>query len=613
MTSVAAVLPYGFAATERGLDRWDLRSGQRIALSADHGLPGDRVGALALDQGRGWLWVATDGGLTRYDVAGGIFTLVPPAPTDALTAVADKVNALAAGGAGGVWVGSDAGLAYADTDAGWRWAGMPKPVTALLRRADGTLWVGTRAGIVVRHLDGTFHELDDRAHCDVQSVRFFVETPDGAALAVGENAAGKQRVAIIRAGTCATFRVSPDATWRAATVRGDEIVVLTKRRLYALGVPKVGARQLTRDGMRLIPVAAGTDIQRNKSPYVARSLNVRVPTGASSISTAGDELLIGTRELGTARITRRNLDWLRRGELVGGTRVSVACAKRDDCLVVTGANNTWRFDGARFHAAVGAPGPVFSVVPTSGGGLVAAFRIGEEPRVRLARVTADSWEELEAIDISTPGTSASVAFTARSPRGALWIGLRYVDEVGDERPYGVAEVDLDLALVAYHRETVDDEALAAGVLPIPIDAVDAAFLDDEEVWIASSQGVGRVKGRKVRTFTEADGVVSELVRGVAVTSGGVVFAATRAGVAVYDGSAWSAPRVLRRPVTAVAVDRGGRLWMATARGVAVYDGARVRRLDARRGLLEDDVLDVEIDRFGRVWALSKQGISIVTP
>ena len=76
---------------------------------------------------------------------------------------------------------------------------------------------------------------------------------------------------------------------------------------------------------------------------------------------------------------------------------------------------------------------------------------------------------------------------------------------------------------------------------------------------------------------------------------------------------WSIPASLRRSVNAVTVAPDGRLWMATSRGVAAFDGARVRRLDRRRGLLEDDVTDIQIDRLGRVWALSRQGVSIITP
>jgi ligand-binding sensor domain-containing protein len=97
-----------------------------------------------------------------------------------------------------------------------------------------------------------------------------------------------------------------------------------------------------------------------------------------------------------------------------------------------------------------------------------------------------------------------------------------------------------------------------------------------------------------------------------VGGGGAVFAATSEGVAVFDGRVWAVPRLLQRRASALTVGPDARLWMATPRGVATYDGARVRRLDARRGLLEDEIWDVKIDRFRRVWALSPSGLSVLS-
>ena len=36
-------------------------------------------------------------------------------------------------------------------------------------------------------------------------------------------------------------------------------------------------------------------------------------------------------------------------------------------------------------------------------------------------------------------------------------------------------------------------------------------------------------------------------------------------------------------------------------------------IDARRGLLDDDVLDLTVDPRGRVWTLTQKGISIIEP
>ncbi|RMH41355.1 MAG: hypothetical protein D6689_11340 [Deltaproteobacteria bacterium] len=617
VSSVAAVSPYVFAATSRGLDRWDVTTGQRLWLTADHGLPGDRVMAIALDEGRRWLWVATDGGLSRYDIEAGVFDGVAPAPTEALSAIEADVRAVAPAGPGGVWVGGPAGLAYADPQADWRLVGLAQPVTALARDRAGTLWIGTAGhGLFVHRIDGTLAQLTEADHQAVRTVRFLAEAPGGAVIVVGDAADGAQRVAIVRDGEAASFRVAPDVRWLAAARRRDELVVLTPRRLYALAAPRPGARRLRRDGARLVPLAAGTDVARSRSPFTIRAIDAPVPPGAIALAAADDRLVIGTRDQGTAVVTpgQRRVQWLRRGDLAGaGRRISVACAARADCYVATGGRTAWRFDGAAFSPIAGPPdATVFAVVAGGDGEVYALYRVGDEPRVRVARADG-GFTPLDDVHIDTPGRRAGVSFAVRSPRGMVWIGLTYEDDTGQELAYGAAEVDLGLALVAYHHASRDATDLARGVLPIPITANDIAFLGDQEVWLASLEGAVRIAGRDVRVYGESDGLVSELVRGIAVTSGGIVFAATGVGVGVFDGERWSAPRPLQRAVNAVAVGADGRLWMATPRGLAVYDGARVRRLDRRRGLLSDDVRDLAIDRFGRVWALAGAGVSIVTP
>ena len=66
-------------------------------------------------------------------------------------------------------------------------------------------------------------------------------------------------------------------------------------------------------------------------------------------------------------------------------------------------------------------------------------------------------------------------------------------------------------------------------------------------------------------------------------------------------------------VNDIEIARDSRLWMATDRGVAVFDGARVRRLDVRRGLLENQIEDLVIDHVGRLWLRGARGLTVVTP
>ena len=120
-------------------------------------------------------------------------------------------------------------------------------------------------------------------------------------------------------------------------------------------------------------------------------------------------------------------------------------------------------------------------------------------------------------------------------------------------------------------------------------------------------------GRKVVIYGEAEGLKSEIMHGAACTAGGMVYLAAGHGVAAFDGDRWSYPRPLAIVADDIEIGPDGRLWMATERGLAVFDGARLRRLDARRGLVENRIRDVAVDHFGRVWLRGSQSLGIVTP
>jgi hypothetical protein len=54
------------------------------------------------------------------------------------------------------------------------------------------------------------------------------------------------------------------------------------------------------------------------------------------------------------------------------------------------------------------------------------------------------------------------------------------------------------------------------------------------------------------------------------------------------------------------------VWMATERGIAAWDGKKVRRVDTRRGLAENSVLDVAVDQFDRVWARGPGSLTLIS-
>ncbi|MGM9487017.1 diguanylate cyclase domain-containing protein [Ideonella sp. YS5] len=144
-----------WVATQSGLGRWDGYQLRRYAgdIGTPGALPDSYVLTLAVD-GSGGLWVGTSaGGLVRYDAATDRF-VSPLAGDAALTR--NSVFAMLDDGQGGLWVGTGGGLDHLDPlrgtvvrhAAGARTRGLPdRSVQALLRDAGGALWVGTDQGL----------------------------------------------------------------------------------------------------------------------------------------------------------------------------------------------------------------------------------------------------------------------------------------------------------------------------------------------------------------------------------------------------------------------------------------------------------------------------------
>jgi len=614
---------YVFSAAGVGLDRWELKTGTRIRMTKAQGLPDDGVSAMAYDAGRDWLWVATNTGLVRYNSASDTFTPVPPAPSVfKLDSIDEAV--LAPAGDGGVWLGVAAGLFYTNDEGKWKNTGVTEPVTALMRTKDGTLWIGTSKGLIGRKLSGEAFRYTPDLGCDLSSVRFIVRAPGGGAVVVGENAQKQQRIVLPSDDKCESFRAAPAAKWLAASSRADEVIIRTADRLFALRTQVRGARYLRRDGMRLLRVpnpsdTAKTKKKKNGSPYVLQLIDLKLPKNVTAVAAAAGEILIGTRDVGIRRLALDDganvgTGWLRSGDLMAGaTSLSVACRSRDDCYIATGTKRVWWFNGKTFRAIDDGTGTdVLAVVRKKKGPVYALKRAEAGTKIVLATINNGSFSPVPSIGVKTPGAKADITFARFSPGGLLWLGLRYLAKDGEWSPWGVATIQMSFGLVVYHRATFSKKERKRGVLPIPIEVVDAAFMDNDEAWLATTEGATRVRGSKITVFGEAEGLRSELLSGVTTSSGGVVYAATAQGVATYDGESWSHPAGLARSVNDLEISRDGRLWMATDRGLAVFDGRSVRRLDARRGLVENKITHVVIDRYNRIWARGKTGLTIVS-
>jgi ligand-binding sensor domain-containing protein len=615
---------YLFSAGTHGIDRWDPLTDRVLSLSADHGLPGDRVLAVAPDVERMWLWIATDGGLGYYDVAAETFAEIP----------ASKVLDVAAGGDlhlapatdGGVWIGHARGLFYANPAGQWTSTPIDGPISALGLGEDGWLWIGTAGGLVGRQPNGESFKYGATEGCDVTKVRLITRAPGGGVMVIGENQSGKQRLAVRRgqekAASWSSFKIQPHVTIDSVAAIDDGVIAKGGRRLYHLSAVGANKRKLlTRDSVRLLAVSGDAARDGGSSSLTIELLPAALPGETTAIAAIANDVYVGTRDVGIGRwrgTAPQPVAWLRKRELLdGATTLTVACKALDDCWVATGTRHAWYFDGGEFRPSGPEAQAVLAVVRDEDHAVYALHRAGEANSIYMSRIdaqgtTGDVWTEIAGARMKTPGDKPEISFARYAPGGVLWVGLRYQDG-RDVRPWGVALVDIAVGMVAYHHASADRKERKQGVLPIPVDVVDATFASEDEVWLATTEGAARLVGTDLTIWNETNGMASEVTRAIAVSPGGFVFVATGAGIGLFDGEAWSFPRELSFQVNDLAIARDGKLWMATDRGIALYDGKKVKRLDVRRGLLENEIIDIAIDAFDRVWARGAESLTLISP
>jgi len=145
-----------WVGTQGGLGRWDGYGFRTYKATAGQSgaLPDNWITSLHSDT-RGRLWVGTSaGGLALYDAERDQFKVYAAGP-NALSDV--HVAALADDGSGGLWVATAGGLDHLDPATGQIYSSTHRRedsgslpddrIMALLRDRDGTLWVGTRKGL----------------------------------------------------------------------------------------------------------------------------------------------------------------------------------------------------------------------------------------------------------------------------------------------------------------------------------------------------------------------------------------------------------------------------------------------------------------------------------
>jgi hypothetical protein len=643
ITAIAARGSVLYAGTARGLRRWDVTSDEYETLGADEGLPGHGVSALAFDAD-GRIWIASDAGVGRLARGKGEPGKADGKDTYQSMGGLAGVTALAPLGDGhGAWAGGGDGLFRTD---GKSWTPLGElhgvAVTSLELDRDGsTAWVGTRALGLFRAEGERAYPVGlgaDPAGLEVVGTAVTaVGTRVVGARALAQGEGGGARLVFLEEGEPQAFKAQPDVRIVRVVDTGKDAVLVAgaagAERAYSLQLLRAGEPPPP-GGLRFVSLKKGTASARARDRWAAVPLAEVPPPGVTVAAGDDGAVYYGTERRGVARGAKKAPAFFSGAELVGdATRLSVACAARDRCFVVTDGPRAWVTDGDTYRATrVGEPddGAALAVVSDRAGTIYAltaepkltgivVTRLAEAVVVGAAQAAVgDTWKTFERVPLKMPVEGPpGVSFAAISPSGALWVGLRAHTEGGDDVSAGALELDLATHHAVQHRALKEGEKGTAEMLPLP-SALTGVFFDESAIWFSSLSGVSRWQQGELRTWGENEGLASELVHAVAKAPGDAIWAATSEGVARLDEKVWRPFGGGEEAVVAcrgLARDGDGAMWIATAKGLR-----RVTPADAKAGktaalgdvVVEGDQKDVHLDKLGRLWGLSSASIILIS-
>lgn len=557
--------------TQGGLTRWDgyrfhtYKADPAIAGS----LPDDWVQILHVDPA-GRLWIGGGaGGLARYDPVRDRFLRIPIGGSRGRT----HIGAIADDGAGGLWVGTDQGLHHLNPATGavrtTPVAAAGAPVRALLRDRSGGLWVGTTKGLAYRRSAGTAGWSTVAFDHDPVSIT-----------AMFENAEGR--------------------VWIGTRRRG----------LFVIDAP--GAK----------PHPVGTD-------------PVLTAGSVSSISPATSrEIWVGLRGNGIVAvdIATRQLRFIRHDRTVASSLAhdDVWALLRDE------AGSLWvgSIGGLSYHRRNS--GLISAVLASqdSGGGLSST-----DPQAVLATRDGRVWMGYLAGGVDVIDPAAGRVATLRPGDGR-----HHATTLPPDIVFALAEDDRGGVYIGTRRGLYRTGPAADGVRLIPLPgrdpqaSVTALSFDDGILWVGGDEEgllgivpdragqVGRVVFGEKNSAALTDDGINGILRGKARD----LWIGTRNGLYRIDKATHAVDHIAADPanpaglpgrnVVAMLIDPRGRLWVGTfGGGVAVTTGRdaagrwRFRRLGLADGLPHMNVDSLQMDGSGIIWAGTDDGLARIDP
>jgi signal transduction histidine kinase/ligand-binding sensor domain-containing protein len=632
----SAVLCQGPGRRDQGAaDRFNGTLVQQ-SWSTDDGLPQNSVHAI-LQTHDGFLWIATEGGLARFD--GLNFQVFQQVSEPAFTS--DDICCLAEDTRNGLWIGTADGLLRESGGRFQRFGvknGLPSStIVDVAADADGSVLVLTATGV---------------AQVDAQGRILVLRVPGGdSVLAMTRSADGSVWLAtpndlflykngeLHREWALSTQSVTGVAG--LAVVPGQqavwlrsarEVTLLRKgeQRKWSVGheLPGTRTESISADSRGVIWV--GTNRGLVSIDVTSQAMSKLVPqvvpmVTSSVLSTAEDrdgDRWVGTEAAGLTVLRRQPFGTI---PAIADQAITAVTQTSDGAIwLATREDGLWCLrSGTVEHAAVSAKlasHVILALSPGTHGDLWVG--------------TADGLNHVDSSAVRTyTSTNGLPDDFIRSllvdSDGKVWAGTRR----------GLVQLDgvSGKVLATYtRREGLGSDSIGALLRVAATGSAEhgRAGSTVDDLWIATFGGLSRLRDGHITNFTKTDGLSGNVITSLAVDDSGTLWIGTREdGLSRYSQGAFTTFRQEGLPnvIDSIVPDGQGRLWMGTKHGVAQTSIAMLERcgVDAHcivgvsrygypDGLPSEDLSAsghpaAARTRDGKLWFATPRGVAIVDP
>ncbi len=251
-----------------------------------------------------------------------------------------------------------------------------------------------------------------------------------------------------------------------------------------------------------------------------------------------------------------------------------------------------RFDGRGFHQ-----------ISTGGSAIVTSLTLAEDHSLwaGLAGEGLSHYAQgrFEKLTTRNGLVSDGVLSLAARANGELWIGT------------------LDKGLSRYDGSGFQNFTMESGLIGNPINsiAVDAK----NQVWVGTGGGgLLRYDGGRFDRYTTTNGLASDTIYKILPTPEGGIWIVTDNGLSRFAEGKFIAykrnkDRLLNNAVNGLCQDTDGVLWIGTPGGVTRYDGSLWSTLTSLDGIEANTVLSILQDKEGAFWFSTEKGLTRYRP